>query len=342
MRIALDAMGGDFAPAEPVKGALLGAQANPDVEILLVGRRDAIQENLGQAAKTPANIRICEAADVIGMDEHPAIALKKKPDSSIARMFGLVVAGEADAAVSAGNTGAMVAGAAFFLKFIEGVKRPGIAINMPAGRGHCTVIDCGANVECKPIHLLQYAVMASEYNRLIVGNDNPRVGLLSVGSEEAKGNKLVKDTLPLMKELGLQFIGNVEGGDAYNGRCDVMVCDGFVGNVLLKVTEGVAESMMARLKSGVEKDTWTRLGMKLVKPAIDDMVAHLDYAEYGGAPLLGVQGVTIICHGRSDANAIKNALKAAIKSVQQNVTQKMAAALTASRQVWDRASGDLQ
>ena len=338
MRIALDAMGGDFAPAATVRGAVQGARCNPDAEVILVGDEPTVQRELNAAGGAVSNIRIHHASDIIRMDEHPVVALKRKPDSSVAKAFRLVADGQADAVVSAGNTGAMVAGAALFLDLLPEVKRPGIAVTFANPSRPCTMIDAGANVECKPLHLLQYAIMASIYHKHAFGVDRPRVGLLSVGAEEQKGNKLVKDTYPLIKELDLDFAGNVEGEDVHSGACDVVVCDGFVGNVLLKSSEGLGEGLLAGLRDHAAKDTWSRLGFKLMAPVLEKMKQWLDFAEYGGAPLLGVDGICIICHGRSDEAAIKNAVGAAARFSQHKVNGHIREALAAKRAVWTRAA----
>lgn len=338
MRIALDAMGGDFAPAAVVKGALLGARANPDAHIILVGDEAAIRSVPGADMSSLENISVFHAPDAIGMGEHPVSALRQKPNSSIAQAFRLVASRKADAIVSAGNTGAMVAGAALFLKLLEGVKRPGIAITAANPSGHCTVIDVGANVECKPLHLVQYAVMAAIYHKRVFKTENPRVGLLSVGSEEHKGNKLSKETFPMLKELKVNFVGNVEGADVYHGRCDIVVCDGFVGNVMLKASEGLGETMMMKMRESAEKDVWTRLGLKLMAPVLEGLKKWLDFSEYGGAPLLGVDGICIICHGRSDETAIKNALGAAVRFSRYDVNGHIVEALAEKRDVWVKAA----
>ena len=338
MRIALDAMGGDAAPAEIVKGAILAVDAFPAAEILLVGDESLIQRELDAAGTSVDRLLVRHAPEAIEMNESPVSALKRKPKSSIAIGFGLVAEGEADGIVSAGNTGAMVAAATLSLKLLEGVKRPGIALNFPHSMGETTLIDMGANVECKPLHLLQYAVMASVYQEAVFERAQPRVGLISVGEEREKGNKLVKETHALIEQTSLNFAGNIEGTDIWTGACDVIVCDGFVGNVILKLSEGLAEQMLTMLMDEAAKDTWTRLGAKLMKPAITSLKTRLDFAEYGGAPLLGVNGVTIICHGRSDATAIKNALGAAIRFNAQDVNGRILEALQDTRPLWEQQS----
>jgi glycerol-3-phosphate acyltransferase PlsX len=338
MRIALDAMGGDFAPAAVVQGAVMAGRANPEVEILLVGDERALQRELASKGGVPPNVRTCDAPEAVGMGEHPVSALKRKPSSSVARALRLAADGEADAVVSAGNTGAVVAGAALLLKLLDGVRRPGIAVTFANPTGPCTLIDAGANLECRPAHLVQYAIMGSVYHQHAFGVPKPRVALLSVGAEEQKGNKLVKESRPFLAELDLNFCGNVEGEDVHQGRCDVVVCDGFVGNVVLKTSEGLGENFLAGLRERAEKDVWARLGVKLLAPVLEKMKRWLDFSEYGGAPLLGVAGICIICHGRSNDIAIRNAISAAARFSRHDVNGRIVAALAAERDVWMRAT----
>lgn len=328
MRVALDAMGGDQAPTEIVIGALQGAAQSSDVEVLLVGDERRIGESVesyGQEA--PANVRTIHAAETIEMGESPVSSVKQKRDSSIVKCVSMVADGEADAVVSAGNTGAFVAAAQMLLRRLKGVKRPGIAATFPSLSGVCTVIDVGANIKCKPEHLYQYGVMASIFARDVIGRHDPKVGLLNIGEEDAKGNELVKRTRELLSDSQLTFVGNVEGRDIFRGECDVIVCEGFVGNVVLKVSEALAENMMAMLKAGAEKDAWATLGMALCKPALDELHNRIDYSEYGGAPLLGIDGICIICHGRSDRRAIANAIREAAGFSQHEVNQQIVAAV---------------
>ncbi|HID24596.1 MAG TPA: phosphate acyltransferase PlsX [Planctomycetaceae bacterium] len=277
--------------------------------------------NAGQSP--PSNLKLVHATQVVSMDEAPVSAVKHKIDSSIVKSVSMVAAGEADAVVSAGNTGAFVAAAQMLLRRLKGVKRPGIAATFPSLSGVCTVIDVGANIKCKPEHLYQYGVMASLFTREVVGRKEPRVGLLNIGEEDAKGNELVKQTRELLADSALNFVGNVEGRDIFRGECDVIVCEGFVGNVVLKVSEALAESLMDMLRAGTKKDVWCSLGLALCKPVLDDIQNRIDYSEYGGAPLLGVDGICIICHGRSDARAIANAVREAARFSQHQVNQQI-------------------
>ena len=326
MRVALDAMGGDSAPASTVRGASMAAQIITDLEVVLVGQGDRIKEELDRLGGSDnGQLSIHEASEIIGMDELPVEALRHKTDSSLSRCVELVKNGEADAVVSAGNTGAFVAAALFALKPLERVKRPGIAITfrVPNAKGLCTVIDVGANIKCRPSHLLQYSVMASVYNCLIHGVREPAVGLLSIGEEDEKGNELVKEARALLYRAPINFSGNVEGRDIFIGHSDVVVCDGFVGNVILKVSEGLSEAMLQLLTKEAGRDIRSRIGFALCKPAIKRIKDQNDFAEYGGAPLLGVDGVCIVGHGRSDAKAVKNAIRVATKFTKNQVNSRI-------------------
>jgi glycerol-3-phosphate acyltransferase PlsX len=312
MRIGIDAMGGDHAPDEEVKGALEAcASLAEDDKIVLIGRQDEIRARLNGSANWDRHIVIVHADQVIAMGESPVEALRGKPNSSIALLAQMHKQGEIDACISAGNTGAFVAAAQMRLRRLPEVHRPGIAIIAPTFHGPVAVCDVGANVACRPQHLHQYAVMASVYIKTIVGIQSPRVGLLSVGEEEAKGNELVKSTRQLMKEdPSVNFIGNVEGRDLFAGTCDVIVCDGFVGNVIIKLMEGMADgvihTMLTELTSAMAPEQ-ARQAQKTIRT----VMAKYDYNEYGGAPLLGVDGICIICHGASSHRGIMNAVRVA-------------------------------
>ncbi|MHA1571751.1 MAG: phosphate acyltransferase PlsX, partial [Alphaproteobacteria bacterium] len=264
MRIALDAMGGDFAPRALVAGAMEAAQKFPDVEVFLVGDRESIaasMEDFGGTTKKDQNsIKIVHATQSISMDEIPLVALKTKPDSSLLKAVEMVAEGRADAVVSAGNTGAMVAACTFKLRTLKGVKRAGIAANLPTKNGYCTLIDVGANVHCKPIHLYQYGIMAAIYNIAVLNKKRPVVGLLNVGEEQTKGNVLVRKTMALLADSNLDYTGSVEGNHIFDGKCDVVVCEGFAGNVILKAAEGLSESLLGSLQTNLQRDLWSRLG----------------------------------------------------------------------------------
>ncbi|MZP29077.1 phosphate acyltransferase PlsX [Heliobacterium undosum] len=318
LRIALDAMGGDHAPGEIVKGAIEAAE-ELDLQILLVGRPDAIEPLLAEAsASARSRLDIVAASEVIAMDESPATALRKKKDASIVVATRLVKEGRAQALVSAGSTGAQMAASLLGLGRISGIDRPAIATILPTLEGGKLLLDVGANSEAKPRNLLQFAHMGSIYAEKVMGIANPRVALLNIGEEETKGNELVLGAYGMLREAPLRFIGNVEGRDLFFGRADVIVCDGFVGNVVLKFGEGMVSALKTMIKDELKNSRMAQVGAFLATPALRGMGKRLDYAEYGGAPLLGVNGVSIICHGSSKAKAIKNALRVARQGVQQN------------------------
>ncbi|HET6453718.1 MAG TPA: phosphate acyltransferase PlsX [Armatimonadota bacterium] len=318
MRIAVDAMGGDFAPVEIVKGAVEAAEKD-GIDIVLVGDRDQIKAEL---AKHPAAaVEIMHASEIVQMDEHPANAIRRKPDSSIVVAAGMVVSGEADAIVSAGNTGAAMAVATLKLGRIPGIARPAIASFLPTNKGKAVLLDGGANVDCSVDNLLQFAVMGREYAERVLKLNNPRIGLLSIGEEPSKGNELTKAAHAQLAQSDLHFVGNIDGKDVFRGAADVIICDGFAGNLVLKIAEAIAEFLQSNLKEEINKNPVYKLGVLILSPALKRAKNRLDYAEYGGAPLLGVNGVCIISHGRSDARAIRNAIKAAASAVENNVVK---------------------
>ncbi|MFZ5634901.1 MAG: phosphate acyltransferase PlsX [Bacillota bacterium] len=311
MKIAVDAMGGDYAPREVVVGAL---EASRDgIEIILVGDRDKILSELGKEHNN--RIEILHTTEAIAMGEQPAAAVRRKKDSSIVRSVQLVREGAAGAMVSAGSTGAVMASGLLGLGRIKGIDRPAIASVLPGKEGGTVLLDVGANVECKPKNLLQFGIMGSLYAEKILGIRNPRVGLLNVGEEESKGNELTLEAFRLLKHAGINFIGNVEGRDLFSGSVSVVVCDGFVGNVVLKAGEGLAMALLAMMKEELTRNWLSKMGTALALPALKEIRRRVDYAEYGGAPLLGVNGVIIVCHGSSTALAIKNAIKVAANAV---------------------------
>ena len=321
MKIAVDAMGGDYAPEEIIKGTLMAAETYPDVHLILVGQKERMLPFLTGA--NPRNISLIEAAEVIGMDEHPANAVRKKKNASIVVATHLVKLGEADAVVSAGNTGAQMAAALLGLGRIKGIERPAIATVLPTVEGGKLILDVGANLDATPEQLCQYALMGSIYADKILGIPNPRVGLLNVGSEEGKGNELTQKAYSLLKEAPIHFIGNVEGRDVPYGRADVVVCDGFVGNVLLKMGEGLAGVLFQLIKEKITSNMIRKLGALAVKPGLKESAQMMDYDEYGGAPLLGVNGISIICHGSSKAKAIVNAIRVAQECLQTRLIEQI-------------------
>lgn len=326
MRIAVDAMGGDYAPGEIIRGAVAAAKRHPG-DIILVGREEAITSELEKLGGLPPNLRVVHASEVITMEDQPAIALRRKKGSSIWLATELVKTGEAQALVSAGNTGAQMAAALLALGRIEGIARPAIATILPTVAGAKLLLDAGANVDCRPQHLLQFAQMGAVYAERILGLPSPRVGLLNIGTERTKGNELTLAAFDLLVSSGLNFIGNVEPRDIPLGVADVVVCDGFVGNSILKFGEGLAAALITMLRQELANRPLARAGAALALPALRSLWRKLDYAEYGGAPLLGVNGVSVVCHGSSKARAIENAIRVAVQCVESNFVQELAKAL---------------
>jgi phosphate acyltransferase len=328
MKIALDAMGGDFGPAVVVEGAVVAARDH-GIAAVLVGDKAAIEREIIRLKAQDLPLSIRHATQVVGMAESPSQALRRKRDSSLRVAADLVKEGECRALVSAGNTGAAMAIGMFVLGLLPGVERPAIAAALPSLAGFTVLIDAGANVDPKPRHLFQFAVMGHVYSRDIIGKDNPRVGLLSVGEEEGKGNELVKDTFESLRGSSLNFIGNIEGRDIYNGRCDVVVTDGFTGNVCLKISESLAEMLTSMIREELNRDVLSKAGAVLAQRAFARMKQRVDYTEMGGAPLLGINGASIICHGASPVKAIKNALRVATEWVRNDVNEHIKTALEA-------------
>jgi glycerol-3-phosphate acyltransferase PlsX len=321
MIIAVDAMGGDYAPAETVKGAV--AAAREGAEILLVGREAVLRQELGKYPDA-SRIAVVDAPEVVEMGEHPAMALRQKRNASITIATRLCREEKAAAVVSAGNTGAQMAAALFTLGRLPGIDRPAIATILPTTKGGVLILDAGANTDCKPQHLLQFARMGAIYANRILEIDSPRVGLLNIGAEETKGNELVIEAYQLLRQSDLNFVGNVEGRDILEGPADVVVCDGFIGNVLLKFAEGLGTALLGMIKANLQQSLRTKIGAVLSLPAFQAVKQAMDYAEYGGAPLLGVNGVSIICHGSSQAKAIKNAVAVAQKCVRSRFVEELA------------------
>ncbi len=321
--IALDAMGGDHAPKSEVEGAVSAARAF-GVRVILVGREEIIRRELRHHDSQGLPIEVHNATEVITMDDSAAKAIRAKRDSSIRVASRLVREGVAHGMVSAGNTGAVMATAKLVQGMVRGVERPALASAFPTLKGKPAVlVDVGANVDCTPRMLAQFAIMGEVYSRVIFHTRRPRVGLLSIGEEEHKGNELTRRATPLLKSLPINFIGNVEGRDVYTGHADVLVCDGFVGNVALKVSEGIVDVIKQMLRESLEATLSRRIGAVLARKGFADLRRRMDYSEYGGAPLLGVKGGTIICHGRSNANAIKNALRVASEYAGGGINQRI-------------------
>jgi len=330
MRIALDAMGGDFAPDPNVEGAIAAVAENPDLEILLVGDPGLLEKQLVKAGYSGKAIAILASEGVAGMDEKPTEALLKKPRCSIALCWKMMAGKEVDAVVSAGSTGAVVAAGLRTRLFLKGVKRPGIAVTLPTLRGHSVLLDVGANPAARAEHLLQYAAMGAVYAREVLGIEAPRVGLMNIGSEDGKGNELVRDTHALLIKSSIRdrYIGNVEGRGLYQGEADVLVCEGFVGNVVLKVSEGMAEMMLRKLSQDVTEQLNEE--KHLAGAAFQSIAKRYSYHESGGAPLLGVDGICMICHGSSNSRSIYNALRRAVAFQNRRINPQIVAELADS------------
>jgi phosphate acyltransferase len=328
--IALDAMGGDHAPRAEVEGALLAAREF-GVRVLLVGQEPAIRQELAKHKQRGAAIEVVPAADVIAMTDSPSQAFRRKKESSLHVAARLVRDGKAEALVTAGNTGAAMTIARFVIGTLPSVDRPALAAAFPNMKEKVTVIlDVGANVDSKPEQIEQFAVMGDIYYRTLWGVKKPRVALLSIGEEEMKGNELTREASARLKNTAMQFVGNVEGRDVFRGDVDVIVCDGFIGNIALKISEGLVEHIGGMLKRAIKSSLKSQLGYALSKGAFDDFRKRTDYSEYGGAPLLGVRGITIIGHGRSNANAIKNAIRVANELCRSNFNEKLEQELSAA------------
>jgi len=310
MKIAVDAMGGDFAPRNAVQGAVEACREF-DTPVILVGREDQVRPELDRLGAHGLAIDVVHADEVVGMDEPAVSAIRKKKRSSIRVGARLVKDGLAQGFVSAGNTGAVMATSKIVMKSLPGVQRPALATVVPTMTGASILLDVGANVDCRANHLMQFAVMGSFYAEAILGRRQPKIGLLSIGEEDTKGNEQTKQVFDILRQTSLNFVGNVEGRDVFNGSVDVVVCDGFVGNITLKVSESLAETIEHLIRTEIEGSFLARVGYLFMRPAFRNFKKRVDYSEYGGAPLLGISGVTIICHGRSSPKAIKNAIRVA-------------------------------
>lgn len=330
MRIAIDAMGGDYAPGEIIAGALQGREVlDKDDEIVLVGDENVIRQHLIALKASADMFRIFHAPDNIGMNESPMEAIRRKPKSSIAVMAHAASHRQVDAVLSAGNTGACVGACQLRMRTLPGVVRPGIAVVLPTYGGPVTVCDVGANITCKPIHLYQYAIMATVYAREMFGIQTPRIGMMNIGEEEGKGTELIKKTRDLLKgDPNINFIGNLEGRDLFEGKCDVVICEGFVGNVILKLSEGMANMIFDAIKS--ELMTRNKLLALWFKSVVKSIFKKYDYHEYGGALLLGINGTSIICHGSSKARTIKNAIRVCKKFSTKKINEQIIDAIATS------------
>ena len=326
-------MGGDLGPELPIRGALGALEKKGNLEIILLGPREQLQGQVAEifGADSPLlqRLRIEHAPETIGMDESPVEAVRRKKNATIMVGFDLVRRGRADGVISAGNSGATMAAAIRKLGRLKGVARPGIAGLFPTLKKPVMIMDIGANVDCRPKHLVQFAIMASSCSRILNGIDDPTIGLLSIGEEAGKGNTLVKETHELLQTGPLNFYGNVEGRDVYRGDVDVIICDGFVGNVALKVSEGLADAAARMLRAEISKTWRAKIGYLLIRQAFARFKQRVDYAEYGGAPLLGINGTGIICHGTSDALALENAVFVAADMIEHKVNDAITEALAA-------------
>ncbi|MFI5028744.1 MAG: phosphate acyltransferase PlsX [Solirubrobacterales bacterium] len=330
MRIALDAMGGDFAPAVVVAGAIEALRQLPNPpQVILVGDEDRVRAELtrhGEKASPGGPLEIRPTTEIIEMGDHPGQALRQKRDSSIRVCFELVKRGEADAMVSAGNSGAVMAGAVLFWGRLDGVERPAIATWLPTLKGRMLLLDAGANVECRPLHLVQFALMGEVYTRRMLGLPHPKIAVLSNGEEDSKGTEMTRAASAALRAFGPDFIGYAEGKDVFSGKLDVAVTDGFNGNLLLKTAEGCAEALMELMRRSVKKSWPAMAGMLLARPALRRFRSEIDWDEYGGAPLIGVNGVGIIAHGRSGPKAIRNAIRVAAEAGAAHLGPELAAA----------------
>ncbi|MGH1363106.1 MAG: phosphate acyltransferase PlsX [Calditrichia bacterium] len=338
MRIVIDAMGGDHAPNAPVQGALLyDKESNTNDELLLVGDKAAIEKAIADSRQKPSpRIKIIHASEVIDMNDQPTTAVRQKKDSSMVKGTRLQKDGEADAFVSAGSTGAQMASSLFTLGRVKGVSRPSLGAFIPSEKGGVTLlIDVGANSDCKPLHLLQFGLMGSIYMGMTYGIDSPKVGLLNIGAEKSKGNELAAASYELLSKSLPNFTGNVEGRDVLNGDVNVVVTDGFTGNVVLKFAEGIAGHFQNSLKQSISENFTSKIGGLLLRPALRKLKQGFDYEEYGGIPLLGVDGISIICHGSSSPKALKNAIRVARRMGDNQINKHIEDALGEREAEWD-------
>ena len=337
MRIALDALGGDFGAKPNVQGAVKAVN-ELGYDIILVGDEAVIKEELKTVKYDGDKITVVHAPQTINMDAHPARECRDKKDAGIVVCARLVKEGKADAMLSAGNSGATMVAGLFGIGRIKGIDRPAIVSPMPTRSGMTLIVDAGANADCKPINMLQFAVMGSIFSKIAFGVDSPVCGLLSIGEEEGKGNQLIKDTTKYIKHLGLNYYGNIEGRDVHSGLADVVICDGFTGNIALKLSEGLAKAIFGMMKDAVKKNPIALLGLLMAKPALGKIKERTDSESYGGAPLLGVDGPVIICHGKSGERGIYNAIKTAAKLVESKAVEAIRENMLALKPVFDKIS----
>lgn len=321
MRIILDGMGGDNAPAAVVEGAVL-ASKEIEHEIIIIGQEELIQNELNKYRYNPKKLSVADAREVITNDEAPVRAVRSKKDSSIVKGINMVKSGEGDIFISAGSTGALLSGGLFILGRIQGIDRPALASIYPIVGGQASLlVDAGANAECKPNNLLEFGIMGNIYMKKVIGRSEPKVGLVNIGTEAAKGSTLTKDAYELLEQSDMNFIGNVEAREVPKGACDVIVCDGFTGNVVLKLTEGLAWNILQVIKKKFTDGVKAKLGAALLIDKLSELKTEFDYSEYGGAPILGVKGPIVKMHGSSSANAVKNTILKGIPYVEENVVE---------------------
>ncbi len=324
VRVAVDAMGGDNAPGEIVKGAVEAVNERSEIKVILVGKEEKIKSELSKYTYKEEQIEIVNAEEVIETAEPPVMAIRKKKDSSIVVAMNLVKRGEADAFVSAGSSGAILVGGQLLVGRIKGVERPPLAPLIPTTKGVSLLIDCGANVDARPSHLVQFAKMGSIYMENVVGIKNPKVAIVNIGAEEEKGNMLVKETFPLLKNCpDINFIGSIEAREIPNGQADVIVCEAFVGNVILKLYEGVGAALFGKIKQGMMSTLRSKIGALLIKPALKKTLKSFDASQYGGAPLLGLNGLVVKTHGNSKANEVRNSIIQCIAFKEQKINEKI-------------------
>ena len=324
VRVVVDAMGGDNAPGEIVKGAVQAVQAENDIKVFLVGRQDAVNAELAKYTYDKEKIEVVHAEEVIEMAEPPVNAIRKKKQSSLVVGMNMIKHQEADAIVTAGSTGATLVGGQVLVGRIKGIERPPLAPLVPTEKGVSLLIDCGANVDARPSHLVQFAQIGSIYMENIVGIKNPRVAILNIGAEEEKGNQLVKETFPLLKECpGINFIGSIEAREIPHGGADVIVCEAFAGNIVLKLYEGVAATLLSKVKEGLMSSLRSKIGALLIKPALKQTLKSFDASQYGGAPLLGLNGLVIKTHGSAKAIDVKNSILQCVTFKQQDINGKI-------------------
>ena len=324
IRVAVDAMGGDNAPVETVKGAVEAVNESGKIQVYLVGKQDVLEKELAGYTYMKEQIVVVHASEIIETAEPPVMAIRKKKDSSLVKALNLVKDGTCDAFVSAGSTGATLVGVQVIVGRIKRVERPPLAPLIPTATGCSLLIDCGANVDARPSHLVQFAKMGSVYMEYVMGVKHPKVGIVNIGAEEEKGNALVKETFPLLKNCsGINFIGSVEARDIPAGAADVIVCEAFVGNVILKTYEGVGLTLISKVKEGMMSTLRSKIGALLVKPALKNTLKAFDLEQYGGAPLLGLKGLVVKTHGSSKANEIKNSILQCIAFKEQQISEKI-------------------